>query len=78
MIAKKYGAEIHYIQGKNNIFADALSRLGIEPSTKLEPNPEANETPETRKLTEAFIMDKLLTRLNITSVNADFYYKQTF
>ena len=56
MITEQYGAELHYIQGKKNTVSDALNRLGLDPSTKSEPNPEVKDTPKTRKLAEAFLM----------------------
>ena len=76
IITKQYGAEIHYIQGKK-IAADTLNRLGLDPSTKSEPNPDINNTPKTRKLEKYFLMTQGLTRLNITSTKEDYQYKQS-
>ena len=54
MIAEQYGATLHYIQGSKNIVADALSRLGLQPSSKSEPNLEVKESLAKRLLAEAF------------------------
>ena len=54
MIAEQYGAELHYIPGSKNIVADALSRLGLEPSTKSEPNETVKESPQMRLLAQSF------------------------
>ena len=54
MIAEQYGAELHYIPGSKNIIANALSRLGLEPSTKSEPNETVKESPQMRLLAQSF------------------------
>ena len=54
MISEQYGATLHYIQGSKNIVADALSRLGLQPSSKSETDLEVKESPAMRLLAEAF------------------------
>ena len=54
MIAEQYGATLYYIQGSKNIVADALSQLGLQPSSKSEPDLEVKESPAMRLLAEAF------------------------
>ena len=56
MIAEQYGAELHYIPGNKNIVADALTRLGLTPSLKSEPNKTVKHLPSLRLLAEAFAM----------------------
>ena len=56
MIAEQYGAELHYIPGSKNIVADALTRLGLMPSLKSEPNKTVKDHPSLRLLSEAFAM----------------------
>ena len=58
MIAEQYGATLHYIKGEKNIVADALSRLGLEPSLKSEPDSTVQENPKSRKLAEAFSLNQ--------------------
>ena len=62
MKTKKYGVELQYIQSKKNMVADALSRLLLQPSTKSESNPDVKDTPKIRKLAEAFLIGKRLSR----------------
>jgi hypothetical protein len=38
LIVESYGPEIHYIKGKHNVFADALSQLPIKPSVSASKN----------------------------------------
>ena len=54
MIAEKYEAEIHYIQGSKNIVADALSRLSLTPSTKSQNDETVKENPKIQLLAQAF------------------------
>lgn len=58
LIIEQFGVELRYIKGENNIVADALSRLGLEPSLKSDCDPAVVETPSSRLLAEAFAFDE--------------------
>ena len=59
LICEEFGATLKYIPGSHNIVADSLSRLGLEPSLKSEPNFEVMENPAFRLLHEAFSVDDI-------------------
>jgi RNase H-like domain found in reverse transcriptase/Reverse transcriptase (RNA-dependent DNA polymerase)/Integrase zinc binding domain len=54
LIIEQFGVELRYIKGSNNIVADALSRLGLEPALKSESDLSVLDKPDTRLLAEAF------------------------
>ena len=61
MIAEKYGSTLYYIKGEKKIVADALNRLGLEPSLESEPDSTVQENPKSRKLAEAFSLNQAFT-----------------
>lgn len=54
MIADQYILELHYIQGSKSIAVDALNCLGLETSSKSEPDPTDKENHKLRLLEKAF------------------------
>ena len=54
LIIEEYGPTLEYVKGVNNVVADALSRLDLEPPLQTESNPSILETPTSRQLAEAF------------------------
>jgi RNase H-like domain found in reverse transcriptase/Integrase zinc binding domain len=57
LLIKEYGPTLQYVKGVNNVVADALSRLELDPpSLATESDPSILETPVSRQLAEAFTL----------------------
>jgi RNase H-like domain found in reverse transcriptase len=54
LLIEEYGPTLEYVKGVNNVVADALSRLELDPPLKTESDPSIMETPTSRQLAEAF------------------------
>jgi RNase H-like domain found in reverse transcriptase len=56
LLIKEYGPTLQYVKGVNNVVADALSRLDLDPSLAAESDPSILETPISQQLAEAFTL----------------------
>jgi RNase H-like domain found in reverse transcriptase len=54
LLIEEHGPTLEYVKGVNNVVADALSRLELDPPLETESDPSIMETPTSRQLAEAF------------------------
>jgi RNase H-like domain found in reverse transcriptase/Integrase zinc binding domain len=63
LIIEQFGVELQYIKGENNIVANTLSQLGLEPSLKSDCDPAVIDTPRSRLLLEQQKDQTLMTKV---------------
>ena len=56
LICEEFGPKLVYLKGNKSIIADAISRMKLKPTPKSLSDDSVLEVPDTRELTEAFLI----------------------